>query len=261
MSLTDYAEHALLDHIFENTAYTNVSTVYVALGNTPIEAGTWTEAGYTSYAREAITFGAASSRAITQSGAITFTKSTGGDETYSNYAIYDALTNGNMLAYGTLNSSINVVTNSTPSIADTEIVISVTAGSNTGMSTYCANICLDFMFRNQVFAQPTIYIALATATASDATTGTTLSDPSANAYARKAHAVWPAAASGTLSNTGDIQFATPTGTWGTITSAAVCDALTNGNMLFYDNANVVDQTIGLNDDVKFLSGQFDVTIN
>ncbi len=263
MSLTNYAENAILNHIFGNTSYSQVSTVYVALSSTDAgeDASGWTEATYGSYTRKAITFGAAASRAITQSGTVTFPKSTSGDETYGYYAIFDASSGGNMLAYGSLNNDINVVVNSTPSIASGEVVISVNAGSGTGMSDYLANALLEFMFKNTSYAQPSIYVALVTATVSDSDTGSTVSDPAGNNYARKAFSDWSTATTGTLNNNTNIQFNTPSGSWGTIVATALCDDLNAGNMLMYDNTNVVDQAVGLNDDVKFLAGQFVTSLN
>jgi hypothetical protein len=269
MSLTDFAENALLNHIFGNTTYTPSATVWVGLGQASAgETGAaFSEATYGSYARviigtgETATWTPATARVLIQAGVLTFPKSTSGDQTYSDYAIFDAASGGNMLAYGALTSDINVVVNSTPSIASTEVQISVNAGSTTGMSTYCANATLNFMFDNGTFAVPSLRVGLATATLSDASTGTTMADPSTNAYARTTFADWTSATTGTLNNNTAIQFATPSGTWGTITSVGLCDAVTNGNLLMYDNANVVDQVVGLNDDVKFLANQFIVSLN
>lgn len=266
MSLTDFGENALLNHIFGNTAYIPKATIYIGLGQGDAgETGAgFNEATYGSYAREAITFGAAASRAITQSGIITFTKSTSGDQTYTHYAIFEDVSGGNMLAYGALTSAINVVVNSTPSIASTEVVVSVNAGGGaggTGMSDYLANTTLNFMFRNQSFPQPTLHVGLATATMTDTSTGTTMVDPTTNNYSRTAFSDWTTATTGTLNNNSVIQFATPSGSWGTITSVGLCDAATNGNLLMYDNSNVVDQTVGLNDDVKFLANQFITSLN
>jgi hypothetical protein len=65
-SLSDYAENALLNHIF-NTAYTSVATVYVALStgtltDTSTGASMSEVANANGYARTAVTFGAAATR-------------------------------------------------------------------------------------------------------------------------------------------------------------------------------------------------------
>ena len=263
MSLTNFAENALLNHIFGNLAYTPSADIYVAFGSTTaVEAGTgFTEATYGSYAREIVLFGAAASRTITQSGDINFNKSTSGDQTYSYFALFDAVTGGNMLAYGSLNNAINVVINSTPSIAASEVILSVNAGSGTGMSTYLANKTLDLMFNGTAYTAPTINVGLSASIISDASTGTSITDPSGNNYARVSYSNWSTASTGTLNNAANIQFSTPSGTWGTVVASALTDATTLGNLLFYDNDNLVDQTIGLNDDVKFLATNFDVSVN
>jgi len=80
-SLSDYSEGKLLDHIF-NVQYSSVATVYVGLwtatlsdASTGATAGEVSTAG-TAYARTAITFGAAASRMVIQSGAVTFPPAT-----------------------------------------------------------------------------------------------------------------------------------------------------------------------------------------
>ncbi len=265
MSISNYLENELLDHIF-NAAYTNVATVYVALSTAdPLDdASGMAEPVGNNYAREAITFSAASSRVITQSGDITFNTASGSWGTISHYAIYDAATSGNMLAHGSLNASKSVVNGNTPSIATTEITITFSAGE---ISDYCADALLDFAFRNQAFSAPDTYVALCTATISDSDTGSTITEPAGNGYARKqvnvnggASPTWDLAASGALDNTHDIEMATPSGSWGTIVSMAIIDAATTGNMLFYDNG-VSDQAVGSGDTVKFNAGELDVALS
>jgi hypothetical protein len=80
-SLTNFAENELLDHVF-NAAYTPPSTVYVALctsdpGETATDLSGVECANANNYAREAITFAAASSRSVQQSGAVTFNQASG----------------------------------------------------------------------------------------------------------------------------------------------------------------------------------------
>ena len=69
---------------------------------------TVTEANYTSYARVAVTFGAAGdttpayARKIANSGAVTFPKNTGVDQAVIGYGLYTADTNGTLIAIGLL---------------------------------------------------------------------------------------------------------------------------------------------------------------
>lgn len=79
-------------------SWTMPATVYLALFTavTDAEAGTGTEVAVGGYARQAVTFGAATDGAGSNSGIITFSalQSTG---TATHAALFDALTNGNAL--------------------------------------------------------------------------------------------------------------------------------------------------------------------
>lgn len=106
--LTDYLEDALVNHVFRNSAYTSPTTVYLALFTAaPSDAGGGTEvAGGTGYARQAITFGAPSGGASTNSNPMTFTASGGNWGTITHAAIFDALTVGNMLMWTDISSVV-----------------------------------------------------------------------------------------------------------------------------------------------------------
>lgn len=113
------------------------------------------------------------------------------------------------------------------------------------MSNYLENKLIDHIFRNITFTKPTsLYIALCTATPTDYSTGETISEvPNRNGYVRKTIECnttnWSSATSenGTSYNKTAITFASPTGTWGTITSIAILDSGTwgEGNLLFWSN--------------------------
>lgn len=261
-SLTNYSENKLLDHIC-GTAYTAAATVYVGLSEAdPTDDGSgWSEADYTGYAREAITFGAAASRVVTQSGAITFDECTGGTNTITHWGIWDALTNGNLLAHGALGSSTGVSSGSTPSIASGEINVTFSTG---GLSTAAANSLLDLMFRNQAYSAPANYVGLVTSTSSDSAAGTEVSGGS---YAREivnvaggASPAWSAASGGAVANGADIEFTDPTGSWGTVVGVIIMDAATNGNFLMYDNSTA-DTAITSGDTVTIASGDLDITLS
>lgn len=113
MALSNYLEDKLLDHAFRNTSYSPPATVYAALMTAaPGETGGGTEVsgGGGSYSRQAITFGASSAGAMANTAAVTFTGLP--VATITHFAIYDAATNGNLLAYGALASQIVTVLNS-----------------------------------------------------------------------------------------------------------------------------------------------------
>lgn len=264
-SISNYLEDELLDHIF-NAAYTPVSTVYLALSTAdPTDDGSgMAEPSGNGYARKAITFSAASSRQIDQNADVNFDQASGSWGTITHWAIFDALTSGNMLAHGALSTSKQVVSGNTPSVASGEVTISVSAGE---VSDYLANKLLDFAFRNQAFSAPDTYIALATADISDSDTGSTITEVSGNGYARKqtnpnggSSPTWDLSASGLVDNTHDITFAAPTGSWGLVTAAAIIDAVSAGNLLFYENT-ITEQTPGSGDTVKFAAGDLDVSLS
>jgi hypothetical protein len=102
-SASDYLELKVLDHVLKNTAYTSPTTVYAALFTTiPTDSGPGTEVTGGSYARQAITFGSASSGASSNSVAVTFPAATASWGAVVAFAIFDASTTGNMLFWGEL---------------------------------------------------------------------------------------------------------------------------------------------------------------
>lgn len=126
-------------------------------------------------------------------------------------------------------------------------------------SNYLENKVLDHILGATVFTAPaTVYVALFTTDPTDAASGT---EVTGNNYARKSVvnnvANWPNASGGTKSNGAEILFATPSGSWGTITHFAIYDALTVGNMLYHGalNSSVAP---GAGVEVKFAAGALTV---
>lgn len=102
---SDYLENELLDHVFRNSAYTPPSNVYLALYTSlPSDAGGGTEVSGGDYARQAITFGAASGGAIANTGAVSFTASGANFGTIVGVGIHDAASSGNLLAWKAITS-------------------------------------------------------------------------------------------------------------------------------------------------------------
>lgn len=117
-------------------------------------------------------------------------------------------------------------------------------------SDYAENLVCDLLTGKSPSA--TRYVALYTAAPSDSGGGTEVSGGS---YARKSTAAadWNSAASGSSSNANAITFATASGSWGTVTHYAVFDAVTAGNMLFW-NALTTSKTVGSGDTASFAAG-------
>ena len=132
-SLSDYAENSLINHIF-NTAYTSVATVYVCLCTAdPTDAATGASqsevANANGYARTAVTFSAAATRKVQQTGAVTFPQASGTWGTITHWTIADSATYGagNVLAHGAFTASFAPVAGNTPTIPSGEIQVQMLA--------------------------------------------------------------------------------------------------------------------------------------
>jgi hypothetical protein len=275
-SLSNFAEDALLNHIF-NTAYTSLATIYIALAtgtltDTSTGASMTEVANANGYARTAITFGAAASRMVIQSADVTFPAATGTWGTITDWAIVDSATYGagNILAYGSFTASFAPVSGNTPTIPNGQIQVQMSASSGAGFVNNTVHSLFNRMFRNQAYTKPATYVGLATATIADTAAGIgDITEVTGNAYARVlvninggASPTWTVASGGALDNVQAITFPTPTGSWGTITSCFLIDSASGaGNIIAYDNANIVDQNPVLNDTVQFAIGAFDVTLS
>ena len=131
------------------------------------------------------------------------------------------------------------------------------------MSDYLEGEIIKHIFRTSSFTKPSVLaVALFTAAPSDAGGGT---EVSGNSYARAtlnpADANWaaPSAGNGVTSNSGVINFATPTGAgWGNVTHFGVFDASSAGNLLFHGSL-ATSKTINAGDTVSFAAGQLQVT--
>jgi hypothetical protein len=259
-SITDLLEDALLDHILENTAYTPAAALYMSLHtSSPGETGSVAnEVAGNGYARTAIAFSAAATRQVIQNGQVTFPQVvTASWGTVTHFGIHTASSGaGNMIGYGTFDNSIVTEVGNVPFVPDTETVISINTG---GASDYLALKLLDFAFRNQAFVQPGIFVALCTATITDSSTGSSITEPGGN-YARVDFATWNAASAGQAANGADITFPTPSVDWATVTFSALLDASSAGNLLIYAAATP-NQAPKTGDPVKIPSGDYIVTMD
>jgi hypothetical protein len=255
-SLTEYTEKKVLDHCLKVASYSPPATVYVGLSTADptINGSGWTDPTYTGYGRQVIPFGAASARTITQNALVTFSACTGGSSTVGWYGLWDASTGGNLLAYGVLSPSKNIVSGNTPSIASGQCAVSFSAG---GIFTPISNTILNWLFAAGTFAQPTnVKIGLSTTIPTDG--GPNITEPSGNNYAEVVLNTWNAAALGvptSTSNNGNIVFGSPSGSWGTIVYGQVY--LDTSPFVYVDT---VDQAVGTGDTVEFLSGQLGITL-
>lgn len=127
-SFSDFLENELLDHAFGVAAWAAPTNVYLSLHTTPgpSDAGSANEiTGVGNYARQAITFGAASGGAISNTAAVEF-----GPVTGANFGdivavgIWDAITGGNMLAWdGITSATVNIGDTLSFAIGDIDITL------------------------------------------------------------------------------------------------------------------------------------------
>ena len=105
MSFSNFLENKVLGHVFGATPYTAPATLYVGLfTSSPGETGSGTEVSGGSYARQTIAFTVTGSQA-SNTAAVEFPTATASWGTITFAAIYDALSGGNLLAYGALTTS------------------------------------------------------------------------------------------------------------------------------------------------------------
>ena len=123
-NLSNYLEDKVLDHILGTTTYTKPTTVYVALYTAaPNDAGGGTQVTGGSYARQTAAFSASSSGATSNSANIDFTNMPAC--TVVAIGIFDALTAGNLLVWGTLSTNKSLDAGDTLRIATGDLDISL----------------------------------------------------------------------------------------------------------------------------------------
>ena len=121
MSISNYAELEILDHLTGTASWTAPAAVYIKLHTgDPGEDCTSNAAAETT--RKAVTFSAASSGAITSSATVEWTN-VSTTETYSHWSLWDAATGGNPLWYGALSSSAAVTAGDTFQITQLQLTL------------------------------------------------------------------------------------------------------------------------------------------
>jgi hypothetical protein len=258
--LSDYLEQKIINHVLRNTPYTTPGTsIYVGLFTSdPSDAGTGTEVSGTSYARVQVTaWDSPASRATANTSAITFAQAGSSWGTVTHIGIFDASSAGNLLFYGALTASKAVGSGVTFFIAAGDIDIALDGA----YSTYLSHKLLDHILRNTSYTSPgtAIYVGLNTA---DPTAAMNAGEVSGSNYSRVQVSTWdaPTSTNGATQNTGTISYATPSGSWGTVTHCSVWDASTTGNGLFFGSVGT-SFAPGSGDTVQFAAGALDITVS
>ena len=111
MSISNYAENKILDHVTGEAAWTMPTTVYVKL-HTGDPGETATSNAATETTRKAASWSAASSGSIATDATIEWTN-VSTTETYTHWSLWDASTSGNALWTGALSASAAVTAGDT----------------------------------------------------------------------------------------------------------------------------------------------------
>lgn len=125
MSKANYAETAVVDWLLGGATPTRPSARYLALHTAdPGETGATSELSGNGYARQAVTFGAASSGSASNTSTHTFTASGGSWGTVTHFSIWDAVTTGNCLYVGALSVSRTINNGESGTVAAGAVVCS-----------------------------------------------------------------------------------------------------------------------------------------
>jgi hypothetical protein len=132
---SNYLENKVLDHVLTATGYTAPAARYLALfTNTSgsaaanLEAGTLTDeisTSGTAYAREAVTFAAASGGSSATNATVTFDTATANWGTITHVAVMDAATSGNVLFYGAVTTSKTIETGDTFQVSSGNLTVAL----------------------------------------------------------------------------------------------------------------------------------------
>lgn len=132
-NLSDFGERAFIDYALRNQAapattyYLGVSTQAFAEGDTPAQAEA-KEPTDSAYARQAISFGNASSRTISNDVDIEFPEATASQGSIGYWAIFDGTTNtANTVAQGSFTTAKTVATGDVLRVATGDLDISVSS--------------------------------------------------------------------------------------------------------------------------------------
>jgi hypothetical protein len=119
-------------------------------------------------------------------------------------------------------------------------------------SDYLRNALVNHTLRHVAFTSPTAwFIALFNVTPTSAGGGT---EVTGGGYARLP-VVFTVPAGGATSNNAPLNFSTPSTDWGDVTGAAVFDASTAGNMLYFGDLGTL-RTVYTGDDIFFPANYF-----
>ena len=127
MSFSNVLEGELLDHLFDIGSYA-APTIYVGLSTADPgeDASGLAEPVGGGYARVACAAWSRATSTVDNDAAITFPEATGNWGNCTYFALFDAITAGNMLASAVLTDARNIVTGQTPRFSAGELDVTLT---------------------------------------------------------------------------------------------------------------------------------------
>jgi len=260
-SLTDAGEKLILDHLLKTLEYAPSPEVFLLLSSTdPLDDGSGiTEPIGGSYSRTPISFASAVGRSITQSANVVFPIPTAPWGTMNYFAIADNVVAGNILAYGSLGASKDIITDNSVIVVAGDVTLTMLPG---GMCSEYVRRTFNWMFRDIAMAQPTnLYIALTSAAIIDDDTGVSIIDLIMTGYIRQLNNTWTPAVGALASSDNDVAIIFPslTDVPETILGTAVVDHETDGEILFYSNA--INAPVAVGNAPTFPIGDFNITLD
>jgi len=110
-AMSDFLELEVLDHVLGTGSYTMPTTVRIGLSTGSFgDDNSGTELTGNGYARQAITFAAASSGSAATNATVTFPTATGSWGSVGFWGIFDAASGGNLLVHGAFASAKTIGT-------------------------------------------------------------------------------------------------------------------------------------------------------
>lgn len=245
-AFSDYLEQVILNHFFRGQAYTPPTTIYVSLHSaSPGDTGA-NEISGGGYSRQPVSFAAPSGGSTSNSSQVQWTAG-GNWGSITHWALWDAATAGNMLAWGAFSTARTVSANDVLTIPAGALQLSF--GTGTNFSTALRNLIINRIFRNQAFTPTSIFASLHTNDPGD----TGANELTGGSYARQSVSFGAPAVDGTgyaITNSADITFSNLPA--GTVTHAGLFTASTGGT--FYAGDTLGDLTTDADSPVSLTAG-------
>ena len=128
-SFSDYTELAVLNHITGKSTFA-LPTVYIALSTaSPLDSGAGmaepSGSGYTRVTTSGASWNAAAAGSVANATDLTFPEASGSWGTISHFALFDAISGGNMLGWAALSAAKAIENGDTPKFAAGDLVIAL----------------------------------------------------------------------------------------------------------------------------------------